>query len=113
MQRAASLLLDSSASLAEVAQQVGYDSEFAFNRAFKRELPQIAVRLPFVRHDGQPLSDFAQLLTEAIRNLRSVLSPPPRIRRASSCATTSQVRARLSAICRRTHSHMTSARRTR
>jgi AraC-like DNA-binding protein len=37
MQRAASLLLDADASLAEVALHVGYQSEFAFNRAFKRE----------------------------------------------------------------------------
>ncbi len=37
MQRAASLLLGSDASLAEVAVHVGYRSEFAFNRAFKRE----------------------------------------------------------------------------
>lgn len=37
MQRAAALLLGSSASLAEVAVHVGYRSEFAFNRAFKRE----------------------------------------------------------------------------
>jgi AraC-like DNA-binding protein len=33
---AARLLVTSEASLAEVAQQVGYDSEFAFSRAFKR-----------------------------------------------------------------------------
>ena len=37
MQRAASLLLQSDSSLAEVAVHVGYRSEFAFNRAFKRE----------------------------------------------------------------------------
>ncbi len=36
MQVAAALLLDSDAALAEVASRVGYDSEFAFNRAFKR-----------------------------------------------------------------------------
>jgi AraC-like DNA-binding protein len=36
MQLAASLLLGSDASLAEVASRVGYSSEFAFNRAFKR-----------------------------------------------------------------------------
>jgi len=34
--RAAELLLESDLSLAEVAAEVGYDSEFAFNRAFKR-----------------------------------------------------------------------------
>jgi AraC-like DNA-binding protein len=33
---AARLLVTSEASLAEVAQQVGYESEFAFSRAFKR-----------------------------------------------------------------------------
>jgi AraC-like DNA-binding protein len=36
MQIAASLLLGSDAALAEVATRVGYQSEFAFNRAFKR-----------------------------------------------------------------------------
>jgi AraC-like DNA-binding protein len=36
MQAAASLLLGSDAALAEVATRVGYRSEFAFNRAFKR-----------------------------------------------------------------------------
>lgn len=36
MQAAAALLLDSDAALAEVARQVGYASEFAFNRAFKK-----------------------------------------------------------------------------
>jgi AraC-like DNA-binding protein len=36
MQLAASLLLGSDAALAEVAVRVGYCSEFAFNRAFKR-----------------------------------------------------------------------------
>jgi AraC-like DNA-binding protein len=34
---AASLLLGSDAALAEVAAHVGYTSEFAFNRAFKRQ----------------------------------------------------------------------------
>ena len=37
MQVAAALLLGTDASLAEVAARVGYQSEFAFNRAFKRE----------------------------------------------------------------------------
>ena len=36
LERAAELLLDSSSSLAEIAQSVGYRSEFAFGRAFKR-----------------------------------------------------------------------------
>jgi AraC-like DNA-binding protein len=36
MELAARLLVESDAGLAEVASQVGYDSEFAFNRAFKR-----------------------------------------------------------------------------
>jgi AraC-like DNA-binding protein len=36
MQEAAALLLGSDAALAEVARQVGYRSEFAFNRAFKK-----------------------------------------------------------------------------
>lgn len=36
MQVAADLLLDTDASLAEVATRVGYQSEFAFGRAFKR-----------------------------------------------------------------------------
>ena len=36
MQIAASLLLGSDAALAEIATRVGYRSEFAFNRAFKR-----------------------------------------------------------------------------
>jgi AraC-like DNA-binding protein len=36
MQIAASLLLGSDAELAEIATRVGYRSEFAFNRAFKR-----------------------------------------------------------------------------
>jgi AraC-like DNA-binding protein len=36
MQIAAALLLGSDAALAEVAARVGYQSEFAFNRAFKR-----------------------------------------------------------------------------
>src|SRR5690606_37501653 len=36
MQEAAALLLGSDAALAEVARRVGYVSEFAFNRAFKK-----------------------------------------------------------------------------
>jgi AraC-like DNA-binding protein len=36
MQAAAALLLGSDATLAEVARRVGYESEYAFNRAFKR-----------------------------------------------------------------------------
>jgi len=36
MARAAELLRESSAGLAQVGLRVGYDSEFAFNRAFKR-----------------------------------------------------------------------------
>ena len=36
MQVAAALLLGTDASLAEVAARIGYQSEFAFNRAFKR-----------------------------------------------------------------------------
>ena len=36
MQLAASILLGSDAALAEIASRVGYRSEFAFNRAFKR-----------------------------------------------------------------------------
>ncbi len=36
MQHAADLLRDSDAGLAEIAAQVGYQSEFAFGRAFKR-----------------------------------------------------------------------------
>lgn len=38
---------------------------------------QGAVGLSFVRRVGQAFSDFAQFLTEAIRSLGSVLSPPP------------------------------------
>lgn len=36
LERAAELLISSELSLAEVAERVGYRSEFAFNRAFKR-----------------------------------------------------------------------------
>jgi transcriptional regulator GlxA family with amidase domain len=36
MERAAELLRDSDAALAQIGALVGYDSEFAFNRAFKR-----------------------------------------------------------------------------
>lgn len=36
MQRAAELLRQSDSSLAEIASEVGYRSEFAFSRAFKR-----------------------------------------------------------------------------
>jgi AraC-like DNA-binding protein len=36
LERAAELLLETSSSLAEIAQGVGYRSEFAFGRAFKR-----------------------------------------------------------------------------
>jgi len=36
MQRAAELLRDSDAALAQIGSLVGYNSEFAFNRAFKR-----------------------------------------------------------------------------
>lgn len=36
MERAAELLAQPAAGLAWIAAQVGYDSEFAFNRAFKR-----------------------------------------------------------------------------
>ena len=36
LERAARLLVESDASLAEVARSVGYSSEFAFSRAFKR-----------------------------------------------------------------------------
>ncbi|WP_437280246.1 AraC family transcriptional regulator [Sorangium sp. So ce375] len=38
MQRAAELLAESDGSLAAVAAEVGYDSEFAFSRAFKRHM---------------------------------------------------------------------------
>ena len=38
MQLAAGLLRDSGATLLEIAQQVGYESEAAFSRAFKREV---------------------------------------------------------------------------
>jgi AraC-like DNA-binding protein len=37
MDLAAARLLESDASLAEIAREVGYDSEFSFNRAFKRQ----------------------------------------------------------------------------
>ena len=37
LERAALLLERTDASLAEVASQVGYESEFAFSRAFRRE----------------------------------------------------------------------------
>ena len=37
MQEAAALLLGSDAALAEIARHVGYRSEFAFNRAFKKQ----------------------------------------------------------------------------
>lgn len=37
MDLAAERLLESDASLAEIAREVGYDSEFSFNRAFKRQ----------------------------------------------------------------------------
>lgn len=36
MQRAAELVRDTREGLARIGAQVGYDSEFAFNRAFKR-----------------------------------------------------------------------------
>jgi transcriptional regulator GlxA family with amidase domain len=36
MERAAELLCRTDWSLAEIAERVGYDSQFAFNRAFKR-----------------------------------------------------------------------------
>jgi AraC-like DNA-binding protein len=36
MEHAAQLLRESRSGLAEIAEQVGYASEFAFNRAFKR-----------------------------------------------------------------------------
>jgi transcriptional regulator GlxA family with amidase domain len=36
MQRAAELVQDTREGLAQIGAQVGYDSEFAFNRAFKR-----------------------------------------------------------------------------
>jgi AraC-like DNA-binding protein len=36
LERAAELLFESELSLAEIAERVGYESEFAFNRAFKR-----------------------------------------------------------------------------
>lgn len=46
MDLAAARLLESDASLAEIAREVGYDSEFSFNRAFKRHrgLPPGAFR---------------------------------------------------------------------
>lgn len=36
LERAAELLLESDLGLSEIAERVGYESEFAFNRAFKR-----------------------------------------------------------------------------
>jgi AraC-like DNA-binding protein len=36
MQKAAGLLRQSSATLADIAERVGYDSEAAFSKAFKR-----------------------------------------------------------------------------
>ena len=38
MQKAAGLLREGRASLAEIAEQVGYDSEAAFSKAFKRSI---------------------------------------------------------------------------
>jgi AraC-like DNA-binding protein len=38
MQKAAGLLREGQATLAEVAAEVGYDSEAAFSKAFKRSL---------------------------------------------------------------------------
>ena len=38
MQKAAGLLREGQASLAEIAEQVGYDSEAAFSKAFKRAI---------------------------------------------------------------------------
>lgn len=55
MQVAADLLLDTEASLAEVATRVGYQSEFAFGRAFKRHhgvAPGTYRRQPSVAYGG-------------------------------------------------------------
>ncbi len=55
MQVAADLLLDTEASLAEVATRVGYQSEFAFGRAFKRHhgvAPGTFRRQPSVAYRG-------------------------------------------------------------
>jgi AraC-like DNA-binding protein len=56
MQVAAELLLDTEASLAEVATRVGYQSEFAFGRAFKRHhgvAPGTYRRQPSVAFGGR------------------------------------------------------------
>jgi AraC-like DNA-binding protein len=54
MRRSAELLLESDASIAEVAALVGYQSEFAFNRAFKRyhQLPPGVYRQQHARVCG-------------------------------------------------------------
>ena len=44
LQVASRMLVSSSQSVAEVAVQVGYDSEAAFNRAFKREFGEPPAR---------------------------------------------------------------------
>lgn len=51
LERAAELLVDSNAGLAEIATGVGYDSEFAFNRAFRR-------------HHGTPPGRFRRRVAE-------------------------------------------------
>lgn len=57
MQIAASILLGSDAALAEVATQIGYRSEFAFNRAFKRHY-QVP---PGVYRDRLPTTSYTAL----------------------------------------------------
>lgn len=54
---AARLLHTSEASVAEIAERVGYDSEFAFSRAFKRErgLPPRRYRVTMPARAGAPL----------------------------------------------------------
>lgn len=54
MQKAAGLLRDGQATLSEIASHVGYDSEAAFSKAFKREVGSAPGVYRRARRDGRP-----------------------------------------------------------
>jgi AraC-like DNA-binding protein len=72
MRVAAALLLESDLALAEVARRVGYDSEFAFSRAFKRHRGQPPG--VFRRERPRP-ADFPERVERSLAEVHAVERP--------------------------------------
>src|SRR5690606_27321088 len=81
LQRAARLLQTSRQTILKVASDVGYESEAAFNRAFKREfgLPPAQYRRKFAARNGAGAAAAACAVPEP----GAAAKPPPRGRRVS------------------------------